>query len=98
MVPVIVISQNNHNIWIQQPLLAAEMFWVEHLQWDYGVELHQEGDSIEVAFQPLPSADIMASVKAVNDEPDQVPLKEASQETHCTFGTSPNTKVADFWF
>ena len=62
LVPVIMINQNNHNIWIWQPLLAAEMFWVEHLPWDYGVELHQEGNNIEVAFQPLPSADIMASV------------------------------------
>ena len=47
---VIVINQNNHNIWILQPLLAAETFWVEHLPWDYGVELHQEGNNTEVAF------------------------------------------------
>ena len=40
----------------------------------------------------------MASVKVVHDEPDQVPLKEASKEPHPTFGPSPNTKVADFDF
>ena len=38
VVPVIVINQNNHNVWIQQPLLAIELFWVEHIPWDYGVE------------------------------------------------------------
>ena len=78
--PVTVINQNNYNVLSWQPLLAGEMFWVEHFPWDYGVELHQKGNNIEVAFQPLPSADIMASVKVVHDEPDQVPLKEASQE------------------
>ena len=61
------------------------------------VELHEEGDKIEVAFQPLPRADIMASVKAVHDEPDQVPSKEeASPELYLTFGPHPNTQVADF--
>ena len=40
------------------------------------MELHQEGDKIEVVFQPLPMADIMASVKVVHDEPDKVPSKE----------------------
>ena len=63
VVPVNVINQKNHNIWIWQPLLVAEIFWVEHLPWDYGVELYQEGNNIEVAFQPLPLAGIMASVK-----------------------------------
>ena len=85
VVPVIMINQNNH-IWIQQSVLAAEVFWVEHLPQDYGVEFHQEGDKIDVAFQPLPMADIIASVKAIHKEPDKVPLKDASQEPHLTFG------------
>ena len=36
VVPVIVMNQNNHTFWTQGPLLAEEMFWVEHLPWDYG--------------------------------------------------------------
>ena len=60
--PVILMNQNNHNIWIQQPLLAAEIYTVEHLPWDYGVEFQHHGDSVEVAFQPIPPADIMATV------------------------------------
>ena len=84
---------------IWQPLLAAEIFWVQHIPWDYGIELHQEGDKIEVAFQPLPSADIVALAKAVHDEPDLVPSKEeASEEPQPTFGPHPNTQVADLTF
>ena len=51
-----------------------------------------------MAFQPVPLADIMASVKAVHDEPDQVTLKEASQEPCPTFGPCPDAKAADFNF
>ena len=81
-VQVIVMNQNNYNVWIQQPLLAAEIYCIEHLPWDYGVELHHEGENIKVAFQPLPPADIMATVEAVHDEPDTKPLKEANKEPH----------------
>ena len=30
MVPVILMNQNNYNFWIWQPLLASEIYWVEH--------------------------------------------------------------------
>ena len=56
---------------------------------------HQEGDNIEVAFQPLPPADIMAIVKVVHNEPGPMPSKEANKESCPTFGPHPNTKVAD---
>ena len=78
-------NQNNHNIWIWQPLLAAEIYWVEHLPWDYGVEFQQQGKNIEVAFQPIPPADIMANVKLVHDEPGTKP----TAEPHPTFGPVP---------
>ena len=98
VVPVILMNQNNYNIWIWQPLLAAEIYWVEHLPWDYGVEFHQQGKSIEVAFQPLSPADIMVTVNAVHDKPDTKPSNEANKEPCPTFGPSPNTDVADFDF
>ena len=97
-VPVIVMNQNSYNVWIQQPLLAAEIYWVEHFPWDYGVEFHCEVENIKVAFQPLPPADIMATVKAVHDEPYTKPSKEANKEPHPKFGPCSNTKVTDFDF
>ena len=42
-VVVIIMNQNNYNVWIWQPLLAAEIYRVEHLPWDYGVEFHKQG-------------------------------------------------------
>ena len=59
-------------------------------------KVHQERQKTEVAFQPLPMADIMASVKAVHNELDKVPSKEeASKEPHPTFSPHPNTPIAD---
>ena len=94
MVPVILINQNNYNIWIWQALLAAEIYWVDHLPWDYGVEFQQQGKNIEVAFQPIPLADIMGIVKLVHDESHTKP----STEPCPTFGPHPNTDAADFNF
>ena len=62
------------------------------------VEFHQQGKSIEVAFQPLPLTDIMATVKVVHDEPDTKPPTENIKEPCPTFGPLPNTEVADFNF
>ena len=73
---VIIMNQKNHNVWIWQPLVAAEIVWVEHLPWDYWVEFHHEGQKIEVAFKPISMADIMASVQTVHDKPDKVPSKK----------------------
>ena len=51
-----------------------------------------------MAFQPLPPADIMATVKVVHNEPDTKPLKEPNKEPHPKFGPSPNTNAADLVF
>ena len=73
------------------------VFGVEHLPWDNGVEFHQQRKKIEVAFQPLPMADIMASMKAVHNKPDKVPSKEkASKEPHPTFRPCSNTQMTNF--
>ena len=50
-------------------IISSRNVWVEHLPLDYGLEFHQEGQKIEVAFQLLP----MASVQAVQDEPGKMP-------------------------
>ena len=92
--PVILMNQNNHNFWIWQPLLAAEIYVVEHLPWDYGVEFQHHRDNIEVVFQPIPPADIMTTVKSVHNEPGTKP----SAEPCPTFGPRPNTSAADFNF
>ena len=49
-------------------------------------------------FQPLPLADIVATVKVVHNEPDTKPLKEVNKEPCPKFEPCLNTNVADFDF
>ena len=74
--------------------MAAEIYLVEHLPWDYGVEFQHQGNNIQVASQPTPLADIMATVKSVQNEPGTKP----SADPHPTFGPHSYTSVADFNF
>ena len=55
-------------------------------------------ENIEVASQPLPLADIMATVKLVHNESDTKAPTENIKESHPIFGPHPNTDVADFNF
>ena len=57
-----------------------------------GLTFNTKGDKIEVAFQPIPPADIMANVKSVHDEPGAEP----SDEPCPTFRPCPNTSVGRF--
>ena len=72
------INQNNLNIWLWQPLLVAEIFMSNIFHG--GVEFHQEGKNIEVAFQPMPMAEIMAPLQVAHDESDHTPSVKG--ETH----------------
>ena len=48
------INTNRYNVWIRQPLLAAELFDTECNEIDYRATLNWEGDNISVGFQPVP--------------------------------------------
>ena len=52
-VAVILINTTSRNIWICQPLLAAEIFEVQLHPWQYKSVLHREGNTIKVHFQPI---------------------------------------------
>ena len=60
LIPVTLINTNDYNVWIRQPLFAAELYEVEEQQWEHEtVFVHEEGSNdIKVHFQPVPPADI----------------------------------------
>ena len=61
-VPVILVNMNSENIWIRQPLLAAELFEVEYHSLEYDISLDRCGDEVRVTFQPQTSTDIDVSL------------------------------------
>ena len=49
-VPVILANTNSYNIWIRQPLLAADVVEVESCPWDYQTILSGEDKNIKASF------------------------------------------------
>ena len=82
VMPVIMINQNKHNVWIQHPLLVVEIFGCNISHGIMGRVTSKGGGKLEVAFQPLTMGDIMASVEVVHDEPEKVPSKEETSPDH----------------
>ena len=52
-VPVILVNTNRQNVWIRQPLLAAELFGTNQVEEiEHRVNMEREGDNIQVSFSP----------------------------------------------
>ena len=53
-IPVIIINTNRYNVWIREPLLAAELFDVECDEIEYKANMYWVDNNISVGFQPVP--------------------------------------------
>ena len=49
-VPVMLANTNSYNVWIHQPLLAADIVEVESCPWDYQTILSHDGKNIKASF------------------------------------------------
>ena len=65
-VPVTLVNTNSYNVWIKQPLLAANIVEVDHCPWDYHSTMSHDGSEVQVSFCPVPAPDIQADVLSVN--------------------------------
>ena len=95
-VAVILINTTSRNIWICQPLLAAEIFEVELHPWQYKSILHREGNTIKVGFQPIVppevEGDLQTSQVEVEVKQEQEPSKEEESNPPLpSFGPRPDT-------
>ena len=56
LVSVILINNNSHNVWIRQPLYAADLWEVEPKKWEYEPVLtHEEGtNNVTINFIQVP--------------------------------------------
>ena len=61
-VPVTLVNTNRYNIWIHQPLLAADIVEVETCPWDYQSIISHDGHNIKVSFCPAPSLEVQAEI------------------------------------
>ena len=61
-VPIILANTNSYNIWIWQPLLAANVVQVESCPWDYQTILSHDGKDISVSFCPVPTPGVQEEI------------------------------------
>ena len=92
-VAVILINTTSRNIWICQPLFAAEIFEVELHPWQYKSILHREGNTIKVGFQPVVPPEVEGDLQTnqVEVEVKEEPSEEESTPPLPSFGPRPDT-------
>ena len=63
-------NTNSYNVWIWQPLLAAELYDVDYHPWEYETTVTQKegSDAIKFGFQPVPTAELQAEIMATSQE------------------------------
>ena len=94
-VPVVLTNMNSYNIWIQQPLLAANIVEVDSCPWDYQTILSRDGKDIKVSFCAMPPLevqdDIFTSSTTVTTDTNQDMVKLTKEPGEKPkFGSRPN--------
>ena len=64
-VPVALMNTNSYNVWIRQPLLAADIVEAEDCPWDYQTSMSHDGGQINISFCPVPSTKVQAEIAAI---------------------------------
>ena len=80
-VAVILINTTSRNIWICQPLLAAEIYKVELHPWQYKSVLYREGNTMKVGLQPIVPPQVKGGLQTNQVE---VKVKEEPSEEEST--------------
>ena len=94
-IPVILINTNRYNVWIRQPLLAANLFDVECNEMEYRTNMNRDGDKILVGFQPVPPQ--LININSCQVEVGSIQL-DSSKTERPKFGPRPDTNSAEFNF
>ena len=59
---VLLMNTNSYNVWIQQPLLTADVVEAEHCPWALQSFLSHNGDEVKVTFHPIPTLDVQEEI------------------------------------
>ena len=95
-VPVILINTNKQNVWLWQPLLAAELYTAEYHPIEHRVDMEVEGDVAKVSFLPVVPNTIRVQVEQVEATSTDTATPDPQEKP--VFGPRPDTQSADFDF
>ena len=95
-VPVILINTNKQNVWLWQPLLAAELYIAEYHPVEHQADIEVEGDVANVSFLPVIPNTIRVQVGQVESTSKDTSTPNPQEKP--VFGPRPNTQSANFDF
>ena len=96
-VPVILINTTKQNVWIWQPLLAAELFIMDQIdKIEHRASMERKGDNINISFSPVTPDTIRVQSKQIKVTPSDITPPISSDKP--SFGPRPDINIADFDF
>ena len=100
LISVILVNNNNHNVWIRQPLYAADLWEVQPEEWAYEPILtREEGtNDININFIQVPPEDMREDILSNAAEAEETNNKDEKGEGRPKFGQPPEYNSNNFDF
>ena len=96
-VPVILVNTNRQNVWIQKPLLAAELFSADQVEEiEHRADMERQGDNIQISFSSVTPYSIRVRSEQVESATPDINPSTSNEKP--SFGPRPNVKPANFDF
>ena len=96
-VPVILVNINRQNVWIQQPLLATELFGTNQVkEIEHRADMERQGDNIQISFSPVAPDSIRVRTEQVETVTPNIDPPTSSEKP--SFGPRPDVESENFDF
>ena len=76
---IILMNSNSYNIWIRQPLLAANVVEVDHCPWDHCTIMTEDGEEIKISYHQIPTAEVQDEILSPTIQQQDSNLKDETQ-------------------
>ena len=95
--PVILVNTNQQNVWIQQPLLAAELFGTNQVkEIEHRADMERQGDNILISFSPVAPDSIRVRSEQVETVTSNIDPPTSNEKP--SFGPRPDVESENFYF
>ena len=78
-VPVILINTTKQNIWLWQPLLAAELYTAEYHPVEHRADMEIKGENVNISFQPMVPKTIRVQAEQVEATPADISPPDSNE-------------------
>ena len=96
-VPVILVNTNRQNVWIQQPLLATELFSTDQVEEiEHRADMERQGDNIQISFSPVAPDSIRVRSEQVETVTPNIDPPTSNEKP--SFGPRPDVESENFDF